>query len=65
METYPNTYRLDSLYDKTVQFTLIPHYDRNWNTQSDMDVFTIEYPICLVNTESGWRVDEFHTTLHG
>ena len=65
METYPDTYRLDSLDDKTVRFTLISHYDRNWDTQSDMDVFTIEYPICLVNTELGWRVDEFHTTLHG
>ena len=31
METYPDTYRLDSLDDKTVRFTLISHYDRNWD----------------------------------
>lgn len=64
-ENYPDTYRLDFQDDKTVRFTLISHYDSNWNIKDEMNIFTIEYPICLVNTESGWRVDEFHTTLHG
>ena len=33
--------------------------------QDSMDVYTIEYPIRLVNTAAGWRVDEFHTTEFG
>ena len=65
LDDCPDTYRLIAQDDETVQFTLISHYDNNWNTQGIMDVFTIEYPICMVNTESGWRMDEFHTTLHG
>lgn len=30
-----------------------------------MDVYTIEYPIRLVRTADGWRVDEFHSTDFG
>lgn len=66
-EAYPDTYRLVSSTEDEVTFTLISHYDRNgWNDIDDpMDVYTIEYPIRLVDTDSGWRVDEFHTTRFG
>lgn len=66
-EAYPDTYRLVSSTEDEVTFTLISHYDRNgWNNIDDpMDVYTIEYPIRLVDTDSGWRVDEFHTTRFG
>ena len=66
-EAYPDTYRLVSCSEEEVMFTLISHYDRNgWNDIEDpIDVYTIEYPIRLVNTEAGWRVDEFHTTRFG
>lgn len=66
-EAYPDTYRLVSNTEDEVTFTLISHYDRNgWNDIDDpMDVYTIEYPIRLVDTDSGWRVDEFHTTRFG
>ena len=66
-EAYPDTYHLVSSSEEEVTFTLISHYDRNgWNDIEDpMDVYTIEYPIRLVNTEAGWRVDEFHTTMFG
>ena len=65
MDNCPDTYRLE--YD-TVAFALIAHYDRNWDTSftpEDMDVYTIEYPIRLVRTANGWRVDEFHCTDFG
>lgn len=66
-EAYPDTYRPVSSTEDEVTFTLISHYDRNgWNDIDDpMDVYTIEYPIRLVNTAAGWRVDEFHTTRFG
>ena len=66
-EAYPDTYRPVSSTEDEVTFTLISHYDRNgWNDIDDpMDVYTIEYPIRLVNTAAGWRVDEFHTTEFG
>lgn len=63
LDNYPDTYRLESQDDSTIRFTLISHYDRN--AVGDIDVFTIEYPICMVKTESGWRMDEFHTTMYG
>lgn len=66
-EAYPDTYRLVSSTENEVTFTLISHYDRNgWNDIDDpMDVYIIEYPIRMVNTAAGWRVDEFHTTMFG
>jgi len=30
-----------------------------------MDVYTIEYPIRMVKTDDGWRLDKFHTTMYG
>lgn len=65
LDNYPDTYRLESQDDSTIRFTLIFHYDHNWNAVGDIDVFTIEYPICMVKTESGWRMEEFHTTMYG
>ena len=58
----------ESVTDDTVVFALISHYDRNWASSfapDDMDVYTIEYPIRLVRTADGWRVDEFHSTDFG
>lgn len=67
MEAYPDTYRLMKLEDDCVEFLLISHYDRNgWNdTEDEMDVYTVEYPIRMVQTEAGWRMDEFHITQYG
>lgn len=68
MDNCPDTYRLESMTDDTVVFALIAHYDRNWDTSftpDKMDVYTIEYPIRLVRTADGWRVDEFHCTDFG
>lgn len=68
MDNCPDTYRLESATNDTVAFALIAHYDRNWDTSftpEDMDVYTIEYPIRLVRTADGWRVDEFHCTDFG
>ena len=65
MDNCPDTYRLESATDDTVTFTLIAHYGRNWDTSYTMDVYTIEYPIRLVRTADGWRVDEFHCTDFG
>lgn len=68
MDNCPDTYRLESVTGDTVVFALISHYDRNWASSfapDDMDVYTIEYPIRLVRTADGWRVDEFHSTDFG
>lgn len=66
-EAFPDTYRLISNTENEVEFTLISHYDRNgWNGIDDpMDVYTIEYPIRMIRTDDGWRIDEFHTTRFG
>lgn len=68
LDNCPDAYRLEFQTKDAVCFTLISHYDRNWSTSmtiEEMDVYTIEYPICMVNTEKGWRIDEFHTTIYG
>lgn len=68
MDNCPDTYRLESVTDDAVAFRLISHYDKNWAsalTPDGMDVYTIEYPIRLVRTTDGWRVDEFYTTYFG
>ena len=66
-EAFPDTYRPVHSTEDEVEFTLISHYDRNgWNDTDDpIDVYTIEYPIRMVRTDSGWRIDEFHTTMFG
>lgn len=66
IEEYPDTYRLVSSTENEVTFTLISHYARGWNRiDNPMDVYIIEYPIRMVNTAAGWRIDEFHTTMYG
>lgn len=65
LEDAPDTYRLIRSTEDEMAFTLISHYDRDWNVSADMNVFTVEYPIRMVNTASGWRIDEFHTTMYG
>ena len=64
-EAYPDTYRLEYRDGEKVEFTLIAHYDANWDTQEPMEVYTQEYPIRLVNTSDGWRVDLFHSAEFG
>lgn len=65
LEAYPDAYRLERQDENSVEFILISHYDRNgWNDE-EMDIYTIEYPIRMVNTEDGWRIDEFHVTQYG
>lgn len=66
-EAYPDTYRPVSCSENQVEFLLISHYDRNgWNDVDDpMDVYTIEYPIRMIKTADGWRLDEFHLTMFG
>lgn len=67
LETYPDRYRLVKSDENVLEFMLIAHYDRNgWNVEADKrEMFAIEYPIRMVNTGDGWRLDEFHTTKHG
>ncbi len=67
LEAYPDTYRPGRSTSDCVEFTLISHYDRNgWgDIENEMDVYTIEYPIRMIRTADGWRIDEFHTTYHG
>ena len=64
----PDTYRSGTCTENEVTFTLISHYDRNWQAsmeKDEMDVYTIEYPIRMVKTDDGWRLDKFHTTMYG
>lgn len=68
LDNCPDTYRSGTCTENEVTFTLISHYDRNWRTsmeKDEMDVYTIEYPIRMVKTDDGWRLDEFHTTMYG
>lgn len=67
LETCPDRYRLVKSDENVLEFMLIAHYDRNgWNVEADKrEMFAIEYPIRMVNTDDGWRLDEFHTTKHG
>ena len=66
-EAWPDRYRLVKSDENSLEFMLIAHYDRNgWNGEGgEMEAFTIEYPICMVNTDDGWRLDEFYTWIHG
>ena len=68
LDNCPDTYRSGVCTENEVTFTLISHYDRNWQTsmeKDEMDIYTVEYPIRMVNTPDGWRIDEFHTTMYG
>lgn len=68
LENYPDLFRLEYQDEETIEFTLISHYDRNWQNytgEDGMDIYTAEYPIRMVNTDDGWRIDEFHTTEYG
>lgn len=61
-------YRLESRTEEELTFTLLAPYDtnyRNSNTPQDMALEWKEYPIRMVNTDDGWRIDEFHTTEYG
>lgn len=61
-------YRLESRTDKELTFTLLAPYDtnyRNSNTPQDMVLEWKEYPIRMVNTDDGWRIDEFHSAMYG
>ncbi len=66
-EAYPDRYRLVKSGGNSLEFMLIAHYDRSgWDGEdNEMEVFTIEYPIRMVNTDDGWRLDEFHTWIYG
>lgn len=68
LENYPDLFRLEYQDEETIEFTLISHYDRNWQNytgEDGMDIYTAEYPIRMINTDDGWRIDEFHTTEYG
>lgn len=65
LEQYPDTYRSGASTEEKVEFTLISHYDRNGLVETPLEIYTVEYPIRMVNTPDGWRIDEFHTTMYG
>lgn len=67
LEGCPDRYRLVKSDENVLEFMLIAHYDRDgWDGEdNEMEVFAIEYPIRMVNTDDGWRLDEFHTTVDG
>lgn len=70
----PDAYRLEKGDDSTVVFTLIGHYIEQGEEETDTEFLsrrasggfdrTQEFTIRLVNAESGWRVDEFHSPLY-
>ena len=70
----PDAYRLESAGDDAVTFTLIGHYIEQGTEETDTEFLTRradggfdstrEFTIRLVNTENGWRVDEFHSPLY-
>lgn len=67
-ENVSELYRLESRTEDELTFTLLAPYDanyRNSNTPQDMVLEWREYPIRMVNTDDGWRIDEFHTTEYG
>lgn len=61
---YPDRYELVSKTDSKVEFKLITSYTQQENEQ-DYTNDTKEYPICLIKTKNGWRVDEIHTAAYG
>lgn len=65
IDNFPDTFRIDYQNNDEICFYLISHYDHNWNSNGDFDIFTIEYPIRMIKTGAGWRIDEFHTTMYG
>lgn len=64
-EQYPDTYRLVKNTPEEVEFTLISHYDRDGSVENPLEVYIIEYPIRMVKTDYGWRIDDFHTSRYG
>lgn len=64
-EQYPDTYRLVKNTSEEVEFTLISHYDRDGSVENPLEVYIIEYPIRMVKTDYGWRIDDFHTSRYG
>lgn len=73
-ENFPDEFRLDKQTDQSIEFTLIGHYSpvwpRNGENPEQRDErrsreydYTLEFPIRMVLTDSGWRFDEFHTSL--
>ncbi len=64
-EQYPDTYRLVKNTPEKVEFTLISHYDRDGSVENPLEVYIIEYPIRMVKTDYGWRIDDFHTSRYG
>lgn len=59
-ESAPDLYRLTRQSNNEISFDLICHYYDESET-----LVAVEYPIRLVNTENGWRIDEFHDYYHG
>ena len=58
----PDRFELVSSTDHAIEFTLIGHYaDYVYEdcTQPG-EIYTEEFPIRMVNTPEGWRLDEFH-----
>ena len=44
---------------------MISHYDRDGSVENPLEVYIIEYPIRMVKTDYGWRIDDFHTSRYG
>lgn len=73
-ENFPDEFRLESQSEDSILFTLIGHYSWVWPKEGesfeDRDArrareyeYTIEFPIEMVLTENGWRLDTFYSTL--
>lgn len=70
----PDAYRPESADETALTFTLIGHYIEQGTQETDTAFLTRrasgafdstqEFTIRLVNTENGWRVDEFHSPLY-
>lgn len=73
-DNFPDEFRLEEKTDSTIMFTLIGHYSLLGGTEGETVEqrenrlfteydYTLEFPIKMILTQSGWRFDEFYSTL--
>ena len=58
-------FELISKTENEIVFNLIGHYWATYPYDENTEVNEKKYTIRMVMTESGWRFDEFHSTIYG
>lgn len=56
----PDTYRLVEQTNDTILFTIIGHFSRLYPREDGTYGHTLEFPVRMVRTEDGWRVDQLY-----